>query len=309
MTASVFAQGLIDPLTGLAGKKETQLSPETSPNIIWGQGTPGAIAPFTTCNKGSLYLQTNATDDYNCLWLKVDEGGDAADWVQVQVTPYSSTTNLRAGRISFDSITTETAAGNYGATLDSTWIAIDPGSGGSFGAKLMFSNTDTSGYVLYGLGLRSRSLAASAISVGLNVSASSAVIASGQLIGGEFYLQNSGTYTIVGAYQSAALHVKSSLAAACSPSASALWIDDESSTKATAQHMVDITMNGSIELDTVIRIYGGDPGADTFIDFNTCDQGTGAFVTATASGGATRSHKIKCKVNGSTVGYMSLYTD
>jgi hypothetical protein len=211
--------------------------------------------------------------------------------------------------ISFDGVSPPAAAGNYGQTLDCTWLAVDPGSGGSFGAKLMFSNTDTSGYTLYGFGLRCRSYAASAVAVALNVSASAAVASSGQLIGGEFYLQNSSTFTIVGANQSTALHVKSWLAADCSPSASALWIDDESTTKATTQHMVDITMNGTIELDTVFHIYGGDPGADTFIHFDTCDLGTGAFVTSTASGGATRSYKIKCKVNASTTAYMSLYTD
>lgn len=219
-------------------------------------------------------------------------------------------TTSTLGGLDFSSITTPAAAGNYGNTINSGWVAIDPGSGGSFGAKLMFSNTDTSGYVLYGLGLRCRSAAASAKVVGLNVSASAAVASSGQVIGGQFYLQNSGSYTIVGGsgYPSTALYCKSWLTAACDK-ASALWIDDESSTKPTTQYMVDITMNGSTEVDKVFHIYGGDPGADTFIDFDTCDQGAGAFVTATASGGATRSHRIKCTVNGSTVGYMSLYTD
>jgi hypothetical protein len=202
-----------------------------------------------------------------------------------------------------------TGAGNYGATINTDWIALDPGSGGTFGAKMMFSNVDTSGYILYGLGLRCRSYYAGAVAVCLNVSASAAVASAGQCIGGQFYLQNSGSYTIVGSYESTALYCKSVLAAACSPSASALWIDDGSTTKADAQYMVDITMNGSVEIDKVFHIYGGDPGADTFIDFDTCDQGAGAFVTATSGGGATRSHKIKCTVNGSTVGYMSLYTD
>lgn len=221
-----------------------------------------------------------------------------------------SGTTSTLGALDFSSITAPASAGNYGNTINSGWVSIDPGSGGSFGAKLMFSNTDTSGYVLYGFGLRCRSAAASAKVVGLNVSASAAVASSGQVIGGQFYLQNSGSYTIVGGsgYPSAALYCKSWLTAACDK-ASALWIDDESTTKPTTQYMVDITMNGSTEVDKVFHIYGGDPGADTFIDFDTCDQGAGAFVVATASGGATRSHRIKCTVNGSTVGYMSLYTD
>jgi hypothetical protein len=236
-------------------------------------------------------------------WLTITESAGAVTSVWA-----SGVTHTIPGKITMTGQSV-TGAGNYGNTLNTDWIALDPGSGGTFGAKLMFSNVDTSGYILYGLGLRCRSAAASAIAVGLNVSASAAIASAGQCIGGQFYLQNSGSYTIVGTYESTALYCKSVLAAACSPSASALWVDDESTTKATAQYMIDITMNGSVEIDKVFHIYGGDPGADTFIDFDTCDQGAGAFVTATASGGATRSHKIKCTVNGSTVGYMSLYTD
>lgn len=238
-------------------------------------------------------------------WCTITESGGA-----VTVVWSDSVTQTLTGQITLTGQDVADA-GNYGATLNTGWIALDPGSGGTFGAKLMFSNVDASGYVLYGLGLRCRSYATSAVAVGLNVSASAAVAASGQLIGGEFYLQNSGLFTIddLGGKPSTALHVKSWLGAACSQSASALWIDDESSTKASSQYMVDITMNGSVEIDKVFHIYGGDPGADSFIDFDTCDQGTGSFVTATASGGATRSHSIKCTVNGSTVGYMSLYTD
>jgi len=213
--------------------------------------------------------------------------------------------------INFDGVVPPAGAGNYGQTLDCTWLAVDPGSGGSFGAKLMFSNTDTSLNPLYGLGLRCRSYAAGAIAVGLNVSASAAIASSGQLLGGQFYLQNSGSYTIVGVYESTALYCKSWLTAACSPSASALWIDDESSTKATAQYMVDITMNGSVEIDNVFHIYGGDPGADTFINFDTCDQGTGAFVAAntTAVASLTNTHRIKCLVNGTTTGYIHLFSN
>lgn len=55
--------------------------PETQPAIMWGQGTPnGDLAPFNLVNKGSLYLQVDATDDTACAWVKMDEGGDNADW-------------------------------------------------------------------------------------------------------------------------------------------------------------------------------------------------------------------------------------
>ena len=59
-------------------------APEGSPAWLWGQGTPGAFPPFTTVNKGSLYSEVNAADDVAAnLWMKLDEGGDAADWVRM----------------------------------------------------------------------------------------------------------------------------------------------------------------------------------------------------------------------------------
>lgn len=51
------------------------------PSWLSGEGTPGAVFPFTAVAKGSIYSEVNATDDNPNLWLKVDEGGDAADWV------------------------------------------------------------------------------------------------------------------------------------------------------------------------------------------------------------------------------------
>lgn len=216
-----------------------------------------------------------------------------------------ATTESTFGKITIAPASTPTGAGNYGCALNTSWIAIDPGSGGSFGAKLMFSNTDASGYALYGLGLRCRSYETGAIAVGFNCSASAAHAGAGQLLGGEFYLQNSGSFTIAGVYQSSALHVKSWLTADCSPRASALWVDDESSTKATVQDMVDITMNGSALIDNVFHIYGGDPGATNLFHFDTCDQGAGAFVIAdaTALSTLTSNYKIKVKI-GTTTCYL-----
>lgn len=211
--------------------------------------------------------------------------------------------------INFDGVVPPSDAGNYGQTLDCTWLAIDPGSGGSFGAKLMFSNTDQSGYTLYGLGIRCRSYYAQANAVALNVAASAAVASSGQLMAGEFYLQNSGSYTIndTDGLPSCALHVKSWLAAACTQAASALWIDDESSTAATGGHrMVDITMNGSALITDVFHIYGGDPGASFLFNFDTCDQGAGAFCTPGATVAGNPSVKLKCKF-GSTTFYLQGY--
>jgi len=80
MTTSTNAFYYVKPNPGPVGGS---LAPETAPGIIWGQGTPGAIAPFTDVNKGSIYMQVNGTDDESHCWMKVDEGGDAADWRQL----------------------------------------------------------------------------------------------------------------------------------------------------------------------------------------------------------------------------------
>lgn len=88
MAASVKAYELYPPSPGLGGAGHVEppnagLLPEGSPAILWGQGTPAAIPPFTTVNKGSLYMEVNAADDVQNLWQKCDEGGDTADWVRV----------------------------------------------------------------------------------------------------------------------------------------------------------------------------------------------------------------------------------
>ena len=87
-TIAFFMPGFGEYAQGGAGNLlnayASQLAPEGMPSWIWGQGTPGAFAPFTTINKGSLYSEVNAADDVAAnLWLKVDEGGDAADWVRM----------------------------------------------------------------------------------------------------------------------------------------------------------------------------------------------------------------------------------
>jgi len=59
------------------------MAPEAPPGLIWGQGTPGAIEPFTTVNRASLYMEVNGTADESCVWMKVAEDGDANDWVRL----------------------------------------------------------------------------------------------------------------------------------------------------------------------------------------------------------------------------------
>ena len=208
-------------------------------------------------------------------------------------------------RVNFDGVTPPATPGNYGNTLDCTWLAIKGNN--SFGAKLMFSNTATDSSVLYGLGLRTRSYYAGAKAICFNAAASAGVDNSGQLIAGQFYMQTGGK-TVAASLPCTALYCKSVLDAACANAASAIWIDDGSTVKATTQYMVDITMNGSIQLNDVFHIYGGDPGAAHFIDFDTCDQGSGAFLSAdtTAFSAVSRTYKVKCLVNGTVTAYLSL---
>src|SRR3990167_10980477 len=88
MAASTQAFFLFPP-GGMTGTGQVApldaMVPEVAPSVLWGQGTPAAIAPFTTVNKGSLYFAVDQTDDTTAVWQKVDEGGDTADWVRVFV--------------------------------------------------------------------------------------------------------------------------------------------------------------------------------------------------------------------------------
>jgi len=60
---------------------QNAMVPERAPTFLWGQGTPdGDREPFLSAQKGTLYSQTDATDDQCHLWQKVDEGNDDADW-------------------------------------------------------------------------------------------------------------------------------------------------------------------------------------------------------------------------------------
>lgn len=213
-------------------------------------------------------------------------------------------------RVNFDGVSVPASPGNYGNTLDCTWLAI--AGGGSFGAKLMFSNPAVDSSVLYGLGLRVRSNYAGAKVVGLNVSVSANVANSGQLIGGQFYM-DTGAYAITTSLACCALYCKSRNAAANPNVTSSLWVDDGATVKPTTSYMVDVTMNGNtITHDGVFHIYGGSKGADSLFLFDTCEQG-GSFLEVTASGGATRGARLKVqyKIGGGSyaVGYITIRTD
>lgn len=77
MTASTWAKIIFQA-------KQTAMMAEAPPCWIAGQGTPnGDLEPFKSAQKGSLYSQTDATDDTSHLWIKVDEGNDDDDWEMV----------------------------------------------------------------------------------------------------------------------------------------------------------------------------------------------------------------------------------
>lgn len=83
-----------DPATAQAA-----LAPERAPTFLWGQGTPdGDREPFLSAQKGSFYMQTDASDDSSHVWQKVDEGGDDADWaLSGQRTAVSKVFNIDNG--------------------------------------------------------------------------------------------------------------------------------------------------------------------------------------------------------------------
>ena len=95
---AVVGAGAVSPPMG-------GLFPEAGPTWLWGQGTPSAISPFTVVQKGSLYSEVNAADDDPALWMKVDEGGDAADWVSVGNT---GIVTVRSVLITLDAADSET---------------------------------------------------------------------------------------------------------------------------------------------------------------------------------------------------------
>jgi len=79
MTVSTFAKVILQP-------KQTSMMAEAPPCWIAGQGTPnGDLEPFASAQKGSLYTQTNATDDAPHIYQKVDEGEDNNDWVLLAI--------------------------------------------------------------------------------------------------------------------------------------------------------------------------------------------------------------------------------
>ena len=59
------------------------------PVIFMGKGSPTEdIEPFVSAAKGSLYMITDAADNAETLWVKVDDAnaGDDSDWYGVTIS-------------------------------------------------------------------------------------------------------------------------------------------------------------------------------------------------------------------------------
>ena len=208
------------------------------------------------------------------------------------------------GRVSFDRLVPPDAAGNYGCTLDCGWLSITPGSGGSFGAKLMFNNN--AAYVLHGLGLRCRTGIAGAQAVGLNVSASTNIAASGGVQAIQGYAQvNAGCDVIAGSTQRVhALYGKNILAAAVLSASATLWVDEGSTVKASTHYLADFTLNGgAIILDAIFHVYGGTMTASKLFALEGC---CGTSSGSTKSTPATVDKWLDITIDG-TAHYVPCY--
>ncbi|MHA2371069.1 MAG: hypothetical protein ACXADX_19810, partial [Candidatus Hodarchaeales archaeon] len=76
----------------------TSMETDKEPYWIWGLGTPdGDGEMWSDANKGSFYSQVDATDDNSHVFMKVDEGNDAADWVALATMPLQFTTTDASG--------------------------------------------------------------------------------------------------------------------------------------------------------------------------------------------------------------------
>lgn len=73
--------GLSASAPGIGWSPEVIVPESPLPVLIVGTGAPdGDASPFLEANKGSVYLQMDATDDAAHMFVKFDEGGDDADW-------------------------------------------------------------------------------------------------------------------------------------------------------------------------------------------------------------------------------------
>jgi hypothetical protein len=86
MAVSTGAVFFLSPPIGQSEELSSHLSDPLMgdiPAIITGNGTPDADrGAFLSVPKGSVYLQMDASDDAECMFLKVDDSGNAdnSDW-------------------------------------------------------------------------------------------------------------------------------------------------------------------------------------------------------------------------------------
>jgi len=204
MAASTKAWYVYPPAPGLGGAGEVSpphgaMMPEGAPAWLWGQGTPGAIAPFTIVNKGSFYSEVNAPDDDPHLWMKVDEGDATTDWVSVGNTGVATIRSMLfpidatdSEQVIFHAVTAceileaglmwEEATGTSGAVLGDITIGTATG-----GAEIVAATS-------YGLSQASGAYTALVLkAAGVELAAGTSVFASHDDAGTSF----TGTYRIL----------------------------------------------------------------------------------------------------------------
>ena len=203
-----------------------------------------------------------------------------------------------------DVLSIDTRASNTAGVLkmgvSAAWILLGT-TAGRVGAKFMFSSTATSGDA-YGMQIRMKSAAAGGGAVGLNVSASNSIAATGGLIAIQGYAQPAYAVAIAADHAVTALYGKTWPADGLDTGCRiwTLWVDNGGNTKSTGGHyMARFSNNSTADIDGLFTIYQGGTGRDgmTYL-FNFEDlQG---FLSASASGTFTKTHKLLVKIAGVT---------
>lgn len=203
--------------------------------------------------------------------------------------------------VEIDATPTSTA-GIFRMGVSAAWIGLGA-TANRVGAKFMFSSTAASG-AAYGMQIRCKAAAAGGLAVGLNVSASNSIAATGGLQAIQGYAQPAFACTTNSTDAIVALYGKSwpadGLDTACR--IWSLWVDNACTVKSTGGHYMARFSNnasGSVgaAIDGLFTVYQG-VGMTSLANFE--DAPTGGFLSASATGDFTKTHKLLVKIAGVT---------
>lgn len=122
-------------------QKQVALVPEKAPTFLWGQGTPaGAIEPFKSAKKSSLYFEVNGTADQTMLWQKVATDNDNNDWVRLFVENQALIDNADIAA-SAGIVGSKLAAKARRHSARSVWFNLDNGAGTTVDDVIMKPST------------------------------------------------------------------------------------------------------------------------------------------------------------------------